>query len=184
MLLCIVKDAYFQLLEEKARECYEIATLARKKGFDPDDKVETSFAKDLADRVEELVGPRNISHRIRQYLKEKTILIGGFILLAIVTFFIPLTQQLWVLFLIQGLAGLGSGLTYPILTGLALKTVPEDQRATAMGFYHSLYAGGMALGPILAGLIGQRWGLPAIFLFSGLFSCAGAVLTWARVKDS
>ncbi len=120
----------------------------------------------------------------RQYLKEKTIVVGSFILLAIVTFVIPLTQRLWMLFVIQGLAGFGSGLIYPILTGLALKTVPKDQQATAMGFYHSLYAGGMALGPILAGLIGERWGLPAIFIFSGFFSCAGAILTWQKIKDS
>jgi DHA1 family multidrug resistance protein-like MFS transporter len=120
----------------------------------------------------------------RQYLKEKTILVGGFILLAIVTFSIPLTHQLWMLFVIQGLTGFGAGLIYPILTGLALKTAPDDQRATAMGFYHSLYAGGMALGPILAGLIGERWGLSAIFIFSGVFSCAGAILTWKKVKVS
>ncbi len=119
----------------------------------------------------------------RQYLREKTIVIVSFILLAVVTFLIPLTQRLWMLFVVQGLAGLGSGLIYPILTGLALKAVREDQQATAMGFYHSLYAGGMALGPMLAGVIGERWGLPAIFIFSGFFSCAGAVLTWQKVKD-
>jgi len=62
---------YFNSIETKAKECYEIATKARKKGFDPKTEVEISFAKDLADRVEELVGPKGIAMRIRKYLKEK-----------------------------------------------------------------------------------------------------------------
>ena len=64
-------EDYFHEIEEKAKECYEIATKARKKGFDPKKEVEISFAKDLADRVEELVGPKGIASRIRKYLKEK-----------------------------------------------------------------------------------------------------------------
>ena len=62
---------YFKWIENRVKECYEIATLARKKGYDPKKEVEISFAKDLADRVEELVGPKGISHKIRKYLKEK-----------------------------------------------------------------------------------------------------------------
>lgn len=66
----MVED-YFKSIEEKARECYEIAKKARSKGHDPSKDVETSFAKDLADRVEELVGPKGIAGKIRKYLKEK-----------------------------------------------------------------------------------------------------------------
>jgi DHA1 family multidrug resistance protein-like MFS transporter len=117
----------------------------------------------------------------RQYLKEKTIVILGFVLLAVVTFLIPLTQKLWMLFAIQGLAGLGSGLIYPLLTGLALKTVPQEQQATAMGFYHSLYAGGMALGPMLAGVIGEQWGLSSIFFLSAIISFMAAFWSWKKV---
>jgi len=65
----IVED-YFREIEREARKCYDIATTARKKGFDPRKEVATSFAKDLADRVEELVGPKGISKKIRKYLKE------------------------------------------------------------------------------------------------------------------
>jgi len=63
-------ENYFKEIEREAKKCYEIATHARRKGFDPKLEVETSFAKDLADRVEELVGPKGISRRIRKYLGE------------------------------------------------------------------------------------------------------------------
>lgn len=64
-------DKYFREIEREAKNCYEIATKARKKGFDPRAEVEISFAKDLADRVEELVGPKGIARKIRKYLREK-----------------------------------------------------------------------------------------------------------------
>ena len=64
-------ENYFKEIEEKVKEAHEIALKARKKGYDPKKEVEISFAKDLADRVEELVGPKGIASKIRKYLKEK-----------------------------------------------------------------------------------------------------------------
>ncbi len=46
---------YFSLLQEGAERAYEIARKARKKGFDPTDRVEIPVARDLAERVEGLV---------------------------------------------------------------------------------------------------------------------------------
>jgi DNA polymerase II large subunit len=57
--------AYFDTLEEGARRCYDIAQQARAKGFDPETQVEIPLAKDLAARVESLVGPKGIAQRIR-----------------------------------------------------------------------------------------------------------------------
>jgi len=64
-------DEYFKEIEEKIKSTYNVAVAARKKGFDPRQHVEISFAKDLAERVEELVGPKGIARKIRKYLKEK-----------------------------------------------------------------------------------------------------------------
>jgi DNA polymerase II large subunit len=58
--------AYFDTLEEGARRCYDIAQTARSGGYDPETHVEIPFAKDLAARVESLVGPKGIAERIRQ----------------------------------------------------------------------------------------------------------------------
>ena len=64
-------EDYFDGIEKEIKRAYEVAKRARKKGHDPKDIVETTFAKDLADRVEELVGPKGIAKKIRKYLKEK-----------------------------------------------------------------------------------------------------------------
>ena len=58
--------AYFQQLQDEIDVCYELATTARKKGYDPELIVEIPQALDLAARVEQLVGPEGIAPKIRQ----------------------------------------------------------------------------------------------------------------------
>jgi DNA polymerase II large subunit len=61
---------YFSKLQEEIDQCYSIAAEARKKGFDPEFKVEIPQALDLAARVEQLVGPNGIAPKIRAATKK------------------------------------------------------------------------------------------------------------------
>jgi len=61
---------YFNNLQKQIDLCYNIAKKARKKGFDPEKKVEIPQALDLADRVEQLVGPKGIAPKIRKTTKK------------------------------------------------------------------------------------------------------------------
>jgi DNA polymerase II large subunit len=61
---------YFLQLQKQIDECYKIAEQARKKGFDPETSVEIPQALDLAARVEELVGPKEIAPIIRETTKK------------------------------------------------------------------------------------------------------------------
>lgn len=63
---------YFEKLEEVAERAYEVAREARKKGRDPELEPEIPPAKDLAERVEGLVGPKGVSERIRDLTVEDT----------------------------------------------------------------------------------------------------------------
>jgi DNA polymerase II large subunit len=58
-------EDYFSLLQRDVDKCYEIAEKARKKGLDPETFVESPQAKDLAGRVEKLVGPKGVGDVIR-----------------------------------------------------------------------------------------------------------------------
>ncbi len=58
-------EDYFSLLQRDVDKCYEIAEKARKKGLDPETFVESPQAKDLAGRVEKLVGPKGVADVIR-----------------------------------------------------------------------------------------------------------------------
>lgn len=61
---------YFDSLQQSIDQCYEIATLARNLGKDPECTIEIPQARDLAARVEELVGPKEIAPLIRKYSKK------------------------------------------------------------------------------------------------------------------
>lgn len=56
---------YFQDLQAELDRSIEIASDARKKGFDPSLEVEIPVAEDLASRVEKLVGPPGVAEEIR-----------------------------------------------------------------------------------------------------------------------
>ena len=58
-------EDYFSLLQRDVDRCYEIAEKARQKGLDPEMFVESPQAKDLAGRVEKLVGPKGVADVIR-----------------------------------------------------------------------------------------------------------------------
>lgn len=63
-------QTYFSDLQREIDACYAIAKQARNKGLDPSTEVEIPQALDLAQRVEELVGPENIAPKIREVTKK------------------------------------------------------------------------------------------------------------------
>jgi len=63
---------YFESLQSLLDEAYELATQARAKGYDPETRVEIPQAKDVASRVEKLVGPPGVAEKIRELLKTKS----------------------------------------------------------------------------------------------------------------
>ncbi len=61
---------YFDRLEAETHHLYEIANEARSKGFDVETETEVPLAKDLAERVEGLVGPEGVAKRIKELEKD------------------------------------------------------------------------------------------------------------------
>jgi len=54
---------YFETLEEETEKLYAIARKARLKGHDMEMEPEIPLAKDLAERVEGLVGPKGVAKK-------------------------------------------------------------------------------------------------------------------------
>jgi len=59
-------DGYFDMIEKEILRLYDLAREARSKGLDPDLEPEAALTRDLAERVEKLVGPSGIAVRIRE----------------------------------------------------------------------------------------------------------------------
>ena len=92
---------------------------------------------------------------------------------------IPYATAVEHLFVLQAIGGFCRGTAYPILMAMVIHDVPEQDKATAMGFYQSVYSSGMFLGPIGAGYIGDEVGYPALFISS---AAVGFVAVLAALK--
>ncbi|UCH57901.1 MAG: DNA polymerase II large subunit [Candidatus Bathyarchaeota archaeon] len=57
---------YFGSLEEGLNELYEVAKRARSKGLDPTLEPEPQITRDIAERIEKLIGPPGIGERMRE----------------------------------------------------------------------------------------------------------------------
>ena len=80
----------------------------------------------------------------------------------------------------QMVLGFAVGTAYPVLMGMSIVHVNEQERATAMGLHQALYAIGMFTGPWLSGIIAEGIGIRAMFGVT-----AGAVLVlgwWGRAR--
>lgn len=99
----------------------------------------------------------------------------GFLLTAISSLLIPILPNLAVLTLVQGIGGFGRGLVFPALMAHSIERAAPAERATAMGVFQGVYALGMFLGPVSAGVLGEWLGLDRVFLLIGALMVLGAL---------
>jgi len=59
-------DRYFEELEDGLEDAFDVATRARERGGDPTESVEIPVAKDMADRVENILGIDGVAERVRE----------------------------------------------------------------------------------------------------------------------
>ena len=84
-----------------------------------------------------------VNHRVAGRLGENRALFVGIFVMAAMAFVVPLINSLPFLAITQGISGVGRGMTYPLLMGLSIRQIPEQDRATAMGVFQATYAIGM-----------------------------------------
>jgi len=58
-------ERYFERLERQLEEAFDVAERARERGGDPTDGVEIPVARDMADRVENILGIDGVAERVR-----------------------------------------------------------------------------------------------------------------------
>lgn len=115
----------------------------------------------------------------------RVMIIVGLSLIALPLFVFPFLTSYYLLVACQVLTGLGVGIAFTVLMGLALQSVEPEARASAMGVFQSIYAVGMTLGPMVSGAFARRWGIPGVYLTTGVLlvaAVATALATLCRQK--
>lgn len=115
-----------------------------------------------------------------------SILVVGFIGTFVFSAIIPFIKSLWLLYLTQAVNGFAQGMTIPLLMGMAIQTIPNSKRATAMGLFQAIYALGIFLGPFVAGLFSQEGTFLPVFLTAGVAGFIGMALSlkWGFQKTT
>jgi len=88
---------------------------------------------------------------------------AGFVILSAGVAGTAIAHSIQMLFLSQALIGLGTGIGYPVLMGMSIEYVVDDERTTAMGLHQSVYAAGMFAGPWLGGILASVMGVQPMF---------------------
>jgi MFS family permease len=78
------------------------------------------------------------------------------------------------LFVAAAVMGVANGVYYPSLMSISLRRVAREERATATGIHQAVYAVGMFAGPSVGGMIAERFGIPAMFVFTAVMTLAAA----------
>ena len=100
--------------------------------------------------------------------REYKLVVTGMLLMGAATLAIPFTGSYWLLIITQVTAGFGRGISFPLLMGLSIKNIQENQRGAAMGIFQAVYSFGMFFGPFITGLIQEAFELGAAFIFLGI----------------
>ncbi len=114
---------------------------------------------------------------------ERRIIMWGFLVLSLSCMAIPFVRSMPLLYLTQVVGGFASGLIFPLLMGLSIKTVVDGKRASAMGFFQAIYGVGMFAGPVLVGSVSDAFSLAWGFWLVGIVGLVGALTTlclWHR----
>jgi DHA1 family multidrug resistance protein-like MFS transporter len=108
--------------------------------------------------------------------------IAGLSLVAAPLFVFPFLTRFEWLIACQVVIGLGVGIAFPVLMGLALQAVEPEARASAMGVFQSIYAVGMTLGPAISGVFADLWGIPGVYLTNGPLVALAALMAFLFLR--
>ncbi len=115
-------------------------------------------------------------------MKPRAIIVLGAALIATAIFLTPATFNFPTLAAAAALQGFGNGLCSPMLMSLAILAIAPEKRGVAMGFYQSIYALGMFIGPVLSGAIGGSLGLVFSFFVLGGLAVVMALMAAVLLK--
>ena len=121
---------------------------------------------------------RFLTGKVREY---KLVFIG-MLTLGAATILIPFVKLYPLLLISQTAAGVGKGISFPLLMGLSIKKIPENARGTAMGIFQAAYGFGMFLGPFAVGAIKEHFELGAAFILIGSICFLCSLISYYSLK--
>lgn len=130
---------------------------------------------------------RLTSSKYIEKFSDRSILIVSYFLLALYCFAIPLARKIYLIYLLQIIPGVGTGILFAILNAAAISNVPQKSLSTATGVFQSIYALGMTLFPIFAGQLRTQYSMTVSFQVMGILALLGdciVIIFWQKVSKN
>ena len=105
----------------------------------------------------------SLATTIVRRIGSRRLVYASFVLMSAGLGLAAMAHSLPAIFSAQLCIGLGQGIGYPLLMGMSIEHVADEERTTAMGLHQSVYAFGMFGGPWLSGILADRLGIRPTF---------------------
>lgn len=105
-----------------------------------------------------------------------------FLIVAIYNILIPNVGKIELVFLLQVLPGISTGILFSYLTSEALENIESLKKSTAMGFFQGVYAIGMTVFPIMIGKITSIYNLKTGYYILALVAVLGGIINFYYYK--
>ncbi|WP_054704535.1 MFS transporter [Bacillus sp. JCM 19041] len=103
----------------------------------------------------------------------------------IIFLFMPTATSLFSISMMHAVIGLTIGLVLPLLLSQVASLPDPRLKTSVMGFYQSVYAIGIFIGPYLAGFAAEHFGISHVFtLAAGISLLALTITGWSIYKDN
>lgn len=108
--------------------------------------------------------------------------VAGIILQILSTLGIPFTDNMYLIYALQALAGFSFGMAFAAFMSLSVINTNPDEQSTRMGLFQTIYSLGMFVGPVIMGLMLQHINLSSGYLLIAALSVVAAIITPLSVR--
>lgn len=107
---------------------------------------------------------------------KKRVILTGYLLFAVVFFAFALPVPAWAIWLLFILYGLYMGMTEGVQRAFVAVLIPREYKATAYGAYHTLIGVAAFPASFIGGVLWDRFGSPAMFVYGAGMAMLASVL--------
>ena len=114
----------------------------------------------------------------------KKLIVGGLFVYTVVMFLFGVSTNLYHLLILRACQGAASGVVWPVAATMVADIVQPKDRGKAMGFFSMTWDAGIAIGPVLGGLLAAAFSIAVPFFVCSALSLVSALLVLKRVKET
>ena len=106
----------------------------------------------------------------------------GIVLQILSTLGIPFTDNWYLIYSLQALAGFSFGMAFAAFMSLSVVNTTPDEQSTRMGLFQTIYSLGMFIGPVIMGVMLQHINLASGYLVIAALSVVAVIITPLSVR--